>query len=109
MEDPGFPWHCTCDVESSAYHAPIPAPDPEEQISDRIAWANEAVDPAANEGMRLRLESTLLRDERLLKTYQQPRAVLEQMKECGVRTRLPGSEADVDQSNSDTEFFNSVD
>ena len=63
--------------------------------------------------LRLRLESTLLRDERLLKTYHQPRAVLEQMKECGIRTMPPGGAGSSggagDQSNSDTDFFDSVD
>ena len=111
VEDAEFPWHCNCDVESSAYNAPIPACVPEERISDRITTGDDPMaDDAANNELRARLESTLLRDERLLKTFNQPRAVLEQMKECGtLRTLFPSSETPGEQSNSDNDFFDSVD
>ena len=56
--------------------------------------------------LKAQIENALLRDQRMLKTFTQPKAVYDQMKDCGIRTFVAENDAD---SSSDIEFFESVD
>ena len=62
-----------------------------------------------NPELERRIENALVRDQRVLRTFTQPRGVIDQMAECGIRTLLRNADGGELSNDSDNDFFDSVD
>ena len=92
-------------VHPAAFTRPSMAPPITATSRSKTATTTTTTSSSDSESFKARVENALIRDSQLLHSYTQPRAVLEQMNDWGIGTLLPGA----DLSNSDTEFFESVD